>query len=130
MKLCVITLIISYSLLSGCNSSKTVTNTNQHEIAASTPLQIQKITPQNPTSVEPTETKKERALREILSEATTYQHTHTLNTNNPEELFILYTNKIINNWTIHKADGNIPVTFPSPISLMNCLGFTGSAIYS
>lgn len=102
MKLCVIALIFSYSLLSGCNSTKTVTNTNRHEIAVSAPVQIQEISPQNSIPAEPTESKKERALRELLSEDVTYQQTHTLNTNDPEDLFILYTTKVFNNWTTPK----------------------------
>lgn len=102
MKPCIIILIISFSFLSGCNSAQTVTNTNQYEIADSTPAQVQKAAPHNSFSVEPTESKRERALRELLSEDTTYQQAHTLNSSDPEDLFILYKSKIINNWTTPK----------------------------
>lgn len=104
MKPCIIILIISFSFLSGCNSAQTVTNTskNQHEIADSAPAQVQKAAPHNSISVEPTESKKERALRELLSEDTTYQQAHTLNSSDPEDLFILYKSKIINSWTAPK----------------------------
>ncbi|OHC29227.1 MAG: hypothetical protein A3J71_08485 [Pseudomonadales bacterium RIFCSPHIGHO2_02_FULL_60_43] len=102
MKLCVIALIISYSLLSGCNSTETVINTNQNELAVSTPVQVQEISPQNSFPTEPAESKKQRALRELLSEDFTYQQTHTLNTNDPEDLFTLYTTKIFNKFTIPK----------------------------
>ena len=102
MKLCVIALVISYSLLSGCNSTEKVINTNRNELAVSTPVQVHKISLKNTTPAEPTESKKQRALRELLSEDFTYQQTHTLNTNEPEDLFVLYTNKIFNNFTIPK----------------------------
>jgi colicin import membrane protein len=102
MKPCIITLIISFSFLSDCNPAQTVINTNQHEIADDTPAQVQKAAPHNSISVEPTESKKERALRELLSEDTTYQQAHTPNSSNPEDLFILYKSKIINNWTTPK----------------------------
>jgi len=102
MKPCVIALIISYSSLSGCNSTETVINTNRNELAVSTPVQAQEISPQNSIPTEPTESKKQRALRELLSEDVTYQQTHILNTNDPEDLFILYTTKIFNNFTMPK----------------------------
>jgi hypothetical protein len=102
MKPCIITLIIPFSFLSGCNSAQTVINTNQHEIADGTPAQVQKAPPHNSISVEPTESKKERALRELLSEDTTYQQAHTLNSSNAEDLLILYKSRIINNWTAPK----------------------------
>ncbi|MCQ4260197.1 TonB family protein [Stutzerimonas stutzeri] len=102
MKLCVIALIVSYSLLSGCNSTETVVNTNRNERAVSTPVQVQEISPQNSIPAEPTESKKQRALRELLSEAVTYQQTQTLNTKDPADLFALYTTKIFNNFTTPK----------------------------
>lgn len=102
MKLCVIALVISYSFLSGCNSTETVINTNRDEIAVSTPVQVQEISPKNSISTEPTESKKQRALRELLSEDFTYQQARTLNTNDPEDLLELYRNKIFNNFTMPK----------------------------
>jgi len=102
MKLRVIALVFSYSFLSGCNSTETVINTNRNEIAVSTPVQAQEISPKNSIPAEPTESKKQRALRELLSEDFTYQQAHTLNTNDPEDLFVLYTNKIFNNFTVPK----------------------------
>ncbi len=102
MKLCVIALVVSYFLLSGCNSTETVINSNRNGLAVSTPVQAQEISPQNSIPAEPTESKKQRALRELLSEDFTYQQTHTLNTNDPEDLFVLYRTKISNNFTAPK----------------------------
>lgn len=99
MKLCAIALIISCSLLSGCNFARTVINASQHETAAGAPVRIQEIAPRNSISAEPTGSKKERALKELLSEDVAYQQAHALNTNDPKYLFVLYTAKIINNWT-------------------------------
>ena len=102
MKLCVIALVISYSLLSGCSSTETVINTNRDKIAVSTPVQVQEISPKNSIPAEPTESKKQRALRELLSEDFTYQQARTLNTSDPEDLLVLYRSKIFNNFIMPK----------------------------
>ena len=102
MKLCVIALVISYSFLSGCNSTEKITNTNRHGIAVSMPAQAQQISPENSIPAEPTESKKQHALKELLSEDLNNQQALTLNTNNPEDLFVIYTKKIFNSFTIPK----------------------------
>lgn len=108
MTLRAITLIIFYSLLAGCHSANSFKNTSQHSVAVNASTQIQKDTPteqqtlaikksttQNPALIE---SEKERALRELLSEDFPSQQTRTLNINDPEDLFILYIDKITENW--------------------------------
>ncbi len=47
------------------------------------PAQAQQISPENSTPAEPTESKKQRALEELLSEDLNDQQALTLNPNNP-----------------------------------------------